>query len=256
MNRIRAILATAAVGLVAGLALAAPAQATETTPEPVCGTWQLRGTTGAYPAIVFGPTPAGAEVKNERKAELVKPTGEAPGVEFAAYNLDVTGPATVTATVDLSDGAEAISEAVRMFAYAAPDADTINDAPDVKAVATSDHNTLTFVAPDGVGTLGFTYDSSNATAGKVTVMDVKINDRPVSFTKCPEPEESPSASPSPTKPPTKAPARPTATPSELPLTGPGDGINPLAILLPMGAVLVLGGVGFVLVRRSRHRFVA
>jgi hypothetical protein len=70
-----------------------------------------------------------------------------------------------------------------------------------------------------------------------------------------EPEET--ASPSPTAAPTKAPttrpasAAPTGTPATLPVTGSGGGLNPLAILLPMGAALVLGGVGFVLMRRRR-----
>lgn len=54
---------------------------------------------------------------------------------------------------------------------------------------------------------------------------------------------------------TTPPATPPATvgpkPSELPLTGPGDGVNPLAILLPIAFVLVAGGTGAVLMRRRR-----
>jgi hypothetical protein len=71
---------------------------------------------------------------------------------------------------------------------------------------------------------------------------------------CQPVDESPS--PGATKPPVKPKPKPIATPSELPLTGPGDGVNPLAILLPMAGALLLGGAAVVVGLRRRHRFTA
>lgn len=197
------------------------AKATPAEHEPVCATWKLRGATGQYPDITFGGAPAGAEVVSSSKVVLVKPTeGTMPGVEFAAYDLDVEldSATAVSVSYELSDGASTAAGAVRMFGYAEQDADTLNDAPDWSDVAEADEGSLTFEVPAGtIGTLGLVYDASNNSAGKATFTGLKIGDRAVSFTECEEPTPSPSVTtpaattPAATTPPATAP--PTVEPS-------------------------------------------
>jgi hypothetical protein len=248
------ILAVLALGAGLTLVAASPAAATNTTePKPVCGTWSA--------SVFAGPSPgapgASAVEHTATTATLTKPA-PGTGVEYLRKGLDIDGPAVVTVTVDAT-AAEAASGAVRIFGYSSATPNTMTDAPtygaplDMSAVATGPGElTFTVEAGEHLRALGFTYDSSNDTAGSVKFGPGTIGDRPINFNACPEASASPSVSPSPTKSPTKAPTRGvTATPSELPLTGPGDGVNPLAILLPIGGALLLGGVGFVLVRRRR-----
>src|SRR5688572_18931619 len=102
MNR-TALLAGAVTGAVFGVtavALAPAVQATVTphTQQVVCGNWEMRGATGAYPDVTFGGPPAGSSVA-KHSATLVKPgTGIQPGVEFAAKGLTVAAPAGLTVT--------------------------------------------------------------------------------------------------------------------------------------------------------------
>jgi hypothetical protein len=222
------------------------AKATPAEPEPVCATWQLRGATGPYPDVDFGDAPADAEVVSSSKVVLVKPTeGVQPGVEFAAFDLDVELEAATAVSVDyvLSDGASTAAGAVRMFGYVEQGADSVLTAPDWKDVAEADSGTLTFEVPAGkIGTLGLVYDDSNHAAGKVTFTNLAIGNRAVSFTECPEPTPSPSVTtPAATTPPATAP--PTVEPSATvpPVVGgpslPVTGVN----------VWTLGGAGLVLI---------
>lgn len=247
----------ALIGALVGLvALSVPAQATEQG-ETVCATWQLRGATGQYPAIVFGGAPAGSSVESSSSVKLVKPTeGVMPGVEFAAYDVDVEVATETTVSVDyvLGDGAATSAGAVRLFGYSEQDADTINDAPDWQDIAEGDSGTLVFTVPAGstIGTLGLVYDASNSATGYVRFTDMEIGNRAVSFTDCPEP--SPTVTASPSASPTVSPSQPGATPSAtttppagsdsdenaggggLPVTG-----TNVPLLLGAGAGLLIGG---------------
>jgi len=251
MNRIRAIIAASALALGAGLALAAPAQATEgTDPKPVCGTFVLRSATGEYPNVNFGPAPAGSSVVNAHKVELKKPAAPAvqPGVEFAAKDLAI-GPTEITVEYELTDGALPAAGAVRMFGYNSKNANTLLDAPTWQAVADTDHGTLSFTVPAGstLGTLGFAYDASNESAGLVTFRNAKAGNAPISFTKCEVP-----ASPTPTaKPPTQKPTSPPAVAGPqktLPKTGPRS-----AILGGGAGALVLLGLALYFLARERRK---
>lgn len=245
------VLALTAVA--AALAVADIARAATPEPEPVCATWNLRGATGQYPDVVFGDEPAGAEVVSSSKVVLVKPTeGTMPGVEFAAYDLDVEldSATAVSVSYELSDGASTAAGAVRMFGYAEQDADTLNDAPDWSDVAEADEGSLTFEVPAGtIGTLGLVYDASNNSAGKVEFTELKIGGQPVSFTECVPPTTPPAT----TAPPTTAPA--TTAPATVPPTvepsatvppvagGPSLPVTGVSIWHFLGAGLVLVALG-------------
>jgi LPXTG-motif cell wall-anchored protein len=213
-SRLAAALA-AMVGLMAAglVAVAAPAAATETQPEPVCeATWKMRGWDGT----AWTGKPSGAWI-TRTKVKLVKPQAAnesvQPGVEFAAFDLDIQAPAETEILVgvkyELGNGATVTSGAVRLFGYKAQNADTESVAPDYgPAVATSETgSTLVLKIPAGekLGTLGLVYDGSNSSKGWVKFRQMTIGQRPVWFTACPEPE--PTASATPTAAPTQ-----TATP--------------------------------------------
>lgn len=253
------------LGLVTGLmlaGLAAPAMATETEAGPACGTWTFYQATEAYPT----PLNAGAGNSSTDKdtATLVKPDGDTAvtGVEFSAKDLEIDGPTVITVDYAMSDGATPAAGAVRLFGYEAQEANTLTAAPTYgPAVANAESGTLTLTVSGPLGTLGLVYDASNATDGKVEFSNLKVGDLDSKFEACPEPEESPSPdptlSPLPTPSVTKGPiksASPTPSFSMLPVTGDDTGgINPLAILLPIGAVLVLGGAGAVVATRERRK---
>jgi hypothetical protein len=187
-----AILASAVLGVVAGgLTLAVmPVQAAPAVAKVVCGDWQARGATGAYPAVTFGGPPAGTEIITKHTAKLVKPaSGVQPGVEFAAKNLSITTTAVTGITVSYvpSADASAVSGAIRLFGYEVQNADTLMDAPDFQDVATSETGgTLTLTIPAGktIGTLGLVYDASNSSAGSVTFSGMMAGNRQVWFTPC------------------------------------------------------------------------
>lgn len=199
-------LAAALAGLVGLLAaglvgLAAPAQATETQPDPVCATWKMRGATGAYPAVVWGGAPDGSSV-SKLSAKLVKPAeGVQPGVEFATKDLEVQAPEgdEILVGVDYATAGNATTAAgaIRLFGYKVKNANTLTDAPDWKAVAESEsgHLVLTIPAGQKLGTLGMVYDASNTSNGSVTFSDLKIGTRPVQFTACEEPTPTPTPKP-------------------------------------------------------------
>lgn len=207
-------------GFVSLTALAAGATTrTGTGTGPVCATWQMRGATGAYPAVVFGGAPAGSSV-SKGTAKLVKPAeGTDPGVEFATRDIRVTAYHEVLVGADylLGDGASSSAGAVRMFGYQAKNADTLNASPDWTATASQESGHLVFTIPAGkkLGTLGFAYDASNNTKGSVTISKLTIGEREVPFTRCgPGPIRTTSApastSPSPSHP---GPIRTTTSPS-------------------------------------------
>lgn len=203
----KTLLASLAAGVLVALGLGGPVYATPDTdePEPVCATWQARGATGTYPDVTFGGKPAGTEI-SKSTAKLTKPEGVDPGVEFASKDLGV-GPLEQEAHVRVeyatSGGASTAAGAIRMFGYEDKNADTLNDAPDFKAVAESESGVLLFTAPAGkkLGTLGLVFDASNNTQGAVTFSGMTIGERPVSFTACPSVPET-------TKPTTTSPAAP------------------------------------------------
>lgn len=263
-----ALLALAAAVLIA-LATGSPGAFAATDAEPICGTWKLRGAVGTYPEISFTDAPEGAAVNSASKVTLAKAEDDdtedagLPGVEFAAYDLEVSLPdgGNLVVFYRASEALATSAGAVRLFAYRDRDADTINEAPDWSAVAEAQEGQLQITLPPGatLGTVGVTYDGSNVVRGTVVFEDMTINignaGHSVSFVEC-EAEATPSATAS-AQPTTQAPttrptsASPTGTPSTLPVTGSGGGLNPLVILLPMAAALIGGGVGFALMRRRR-----
>ena len=253
--------------LIALVSLTTPAHATEQG-ETVCGTWQLRGATGQYPAITFGGAPAGASVESASSVKLVKPTeGVMPGVEFAAYDLDVSvvNETTVSVGYQLGDGAASSAGAIRLFGYSEQDADTINDAPDYgPAIAGGESGTLVFTLPAGsdLGTLGLVYDASNSAAGYVRFTELEVGNRPVSFTTCPTPEPTATATPGPTATatPTAGPtAQPSSSASAPPVASPGLPVTGTRtmVLVGAGVALLLGGVlVYFGLRRRRVDFAA
>lgn len=255
------------LGLVTGLALAglaAPALATE-TPGPACGTWTFYQATEAYPAPLTKGD--GNSNTNGTTATLIKPDEDSAvaGVEFSAKDLEIDGPTTITVDYVMSDGATPAAGAVRLFGYEAQGANTLTAGPDYgPATADAESGTLTLTVDGPLGTLGLVYDASNATDGKVVFSNLKVGELNAKFEACPEPEDTQSPSPNPTatggpSPLPTATAGPTrgpisATPSMLPVTGADSGgVNPLAILLPIGAVLVLAGGGMFLLARERRQ---
>jgi LPXTG-motif cell wall-anchored protein len=227
-SRLAAALA-AMVGLMAAglVAVAAPAAATETQPEPVCeATWKMRGWDGT----AWTGKPSGAWI-TRTKVKLVKPQAAnenvQPGVEFAAFDLDIQAPAETEILVgvkyELGNGATVTSGAVRLFGYKAQNADTESVAPDYgPAVATSETGStlvLTIPAGEKLGTLGLVYDGSNSSKGWVKFRQMTIGQRPVWFTACPEPE--PTASATPTAAPTQT-ATPTTGPTQTATPKPQD----------------------------------
>lgn len=275
--RIRSLIVAAA--LVAAPALAAVASpsyaATPDAPAPVCATWKAEGATGAYPAVTFGGKPAGTVI-GESTAKLVKPTeGVSPGVQFAAKDVGVEAPeggTTVTVSYELSDGASSSAGAVRLFGYDTPGADVLLDAPDWQDIASGDSGTLTLTVPAGeqIAVLGLVYDASNDKQGAVTFSGMKIGERPVSFTTCPEPEPTDTATPDPSGSSSPSPsgsATPSATSSSspattdpggsagtddgLPVTGPGVGV-----IVGLGVMLALVGAVAVMATRRGRKFEA
>lgn len=270
MRQARRLAATAVIVVLAAIAgwiamdSATARAATPTEHEPVCATWKLRGTTGTYPDIDFGPKPAGAEVVDEDTVRMVKPTeGEKPGVEFAAFDVDFTAESLtwVSVSYKLSEGASTASTAIRMFGYEDQGADTIHDGPDYGPdIAEADEGSLTFQLPAGakLGTLGLTYDSSNNAEGVVTFTEMKIGGQPVSFTPCEQPSPSPSVTtPAATTPPATPPATdPAATPSAtVPPVAGGPSLPVTGVGLPaiVGAGVVLLGLGALLFLLTRNR---
>lgn len=268
-TRLAAALAAMVGLLAAGLVtLAAPAaSATETQPEPVCeATWKMRGWDGT----AWTGQPEGSSV-TKTSAKLVKPQAAnesvQPGVEFAAFDLEVQAPADdeihVSVKYELADGASVTGTAVRMFGYKAQNADSENVGPDWKVIATSETGgtlVLTIPAGEKLGTLGLTYDGSNSAKGSVTFSDMEIDGRPVWFTACPEPEPTVTATPTaqPTQTATPGPggtATPEPTQSAAPVpTLPVTGSTPLWFALAGLAALGSGALLFVLARRRQISF--
>lgn len=274
--RLAAALAVMAGLLAAGLTgFANPAQATNhvharasIAQEPICeATWKMRGATGAYPDVEFGGPPQGSAV-TKTTAKLVKPaTGTQPGVEFAAFDLDVVAPAgdEILVGVDYATagGATTTAGAVRLFGYKVKSADTINDAPaygpDV-AGAESGHLVLTVPAGQKLGTLGVVFDASNSSQGSVTFSDLTIDGRPVWFTGCPEPDPTVTPTPTPSTPnvtPTATASVPTGQPSASPSaepTLPITGSTPMWMVLAGLSAAGAGALLVVLARRRRVTF--
>jgi len=269
IRKLRALVVLGAgLGLALGLgltALAAPAMATD-TPGPACGTWTLYQATEAYPAPLTKGEGNSSNDKNT--ATLVKPDGDpaVTGVEFSAKDLEIDGPTTIKVDYAMSDGATPAAGAVRLFGYEDQDANTLTDTPTYgPAVADAETGTLTLTVTGPLGTLGLAYDASNSTTGTVLFSNLRVGDLSGKFEACPEPEETgspspgtggPSPLPSLTAGPTRGPIKATPTPSfsMLPVTGDDtDGTNPLAILLPIGGVLLLAGAAAVVLTRERRK---
>lgn len=259
LKRLRSAVVLTAVVWVAALVFAPTANATEDQePVTVCPTWKLRGATGPYPAVVFGPAPAGSEVVDADTVVLKKPTGEAlvqPGVEFAAFDLDISGAAVITVDYELEGSTEGApihgAGAVRAFYFADQDANTVTGTVAGFAAADSDSGTLSIPVVGHIGTLGMVYDDSNHTTGTVTFSNLKIDDNPVSFLDevCASPSPSASASAPASASPRPSTSSPAAAP--LPVTG-----SPVGLLTATGAGLVILGGAVVLLMRHRRRFEA
>lgn len=203
------VLALTAVA--AALAVADIARAATPEPEPVCATWKING---------VGGEPSGSNIDSASQATLVKPEGENSGVEFVTNDLDLTAGAdelVISVDYSLVNGSTAAT-AVRLFGYAdqgvdpaSPSAGAPDYGPDI-AEAESGTMTLTIPAGQSLGTLGVTYDASNTSHGTLTVRNMMVDERAVSFTECEEPTPSPSmTTPAATTPPATAP--PTVEPS-------------------------------------------
>jgi hypothetical protein len=225
----RNAVALSAAALVFGAVAAAATTASASTGDhakPICGTWTWKSAVIAYPGDMTSVKPEGSRTDGKYKVVLVKPTEVVPanaGVEFAARNLDISGPVTVTVKVDIGSEATADSGAVRMFGYSNAGANTLLDPPTYTTAATGDGN-LTFDVPAGshLRVLGFTYDASNPSKGEVSFSFLKIGKQLVSFKGCPEPTATPTATP--TANPTTNP--PTAEPTDEPTGAPGAGDKP------------------------------
>lgn len=138
------------------------------------------------------------------------------GTDFSTSNLDLEVNAGDFILVDyqLYDFDNAAAGAVRMFAYAEPDASTegggTGDSPWQVAIVPGDtlNGTLEIEFPTdaAIGTFGITYDASNDTEDYVTFTNLRYDNHseitPISFCNAPEPPvtetvtESPSPSPS------------------------------------------------------------
>lgn len=257
------------VGLLAAGLVSAPAQATNHvhTPaaqDPVCATWKMRGATGAYPEVTFGGPPAGSSV-SASSATLVKPAeGVAPGVEFAAFDLEIQAPAgdEILVGVDYATagGATTAAGAIRLFGYADQDANTLTDAPDYgPAVAESEsgHLVLTIPAGQNLGTLGVVYDASNSSSGSVTFSGMTIGNQPVQFTTCPEPTPTATATPGPTQTATPGPTataepEPTGSATAAPVPGLPVTGSRTAVLAGIGAIVCAAGAVLILAARRRR----
>lgn len=283
-TRLAAVLGAVVLGL-GGLALASPSSAKPATAPVVCSTWVMRSATGAYPAVVFGPAPAGSSVA-KFSAVLKKPTsGIAPGVEFVSKNVPVTVTSATLVKVDYSlAGASYASGAVRLFGYEDQNANTLLDAPDWQDTATALDGTLVLNVPAGksIGTLGMVYDASNDAEGTVTFTALKVGAKIFRFTTCPPvPSHAPSASASASasashapsasasasasvRPPSASPSRTspspsrTAVPSQSSSVGApgssGDDQTPVADRLPLtgpsggtGKLWILSGLGGIMI---------
>lgn len=256
----RRLLVAAAIGAAALLVWAAPAQAGDG--DAVCPTWTLRGATGAYPNVVFGEAPAGAEVASGTEVKLVKPAeGVQPGVEFATTDagIELDQPGDITVAYQLADGAKPDAGAVRLFYYDHVAGSTVTEAPTGFKAADADAGTLTIAGVTKVGTVGLVYDASNDSAGSVTFTDLKVGGEVVHFTgEACKPPTSPSPSPSAT---TKAPAggaphttAPATKAPTLPVTGSSFPMVTAAAF--GGGGVLLGGAALLVFRRRRTRFTA
>lgn len=220
------------------------AKATPAEHEPVCATWKING---------VGGEPSGSNIDSASQATLVKPEGENSGVELVTNDLDLTAGAdelVISVDYSLVDGSTAAT-AVRLFGYAdqgvdpaSPSAGAPDYGPDI-AEAESGTMTLTIPAGQSLGTLGVTYDASNTSHGTLTVRNMMVDERSVSFTECEEPTPSPSVTtPAATTPPATVP--PTVEPSATvpPVAGgPSLPVTGVSIWHFLGAGLVLVALG-------------
>ncbi|MGH3679759.1 MAG: ComEA family DNA-binding protein [Natronosporangium sp.] len=181
--------AVAALGVAAGaVALAGPAQAQDGH-FPDAG-WQVRDfNVGWVPA-------AESAIVNATTVELTKPAGDiGTSMETTNLGLPVMAGDEISVTVEKLGGATADAGAVRLFYYDHPDADTNGAAPTAFAADDGSGGISVTVAADGtVGTLGMTYDASNASAGTVQFSDLTVGETLVLFHAPSDPD------PDPTKP--------------------------------------------------------
>lgn len=204
------------------------------------------------------PVPSANSAVSDEDIALVKVDG-AVGTDAVTWDLDTTG-SELTVHYELSGGATIDAGAVRFFAYDHADADTALTAPTYgPAIADAASGTLTLnIASGSIGTVGVTYDASNASTGTVTFTNLTLDGEEIAFiADCPEtpeptepaPSESPSASPTPGS---TGGDDDTANPT-LPRTG-----SSLPVVLGGAAVLLgLGGGGLMLLaRRKRPTFTA
>lgn len=266
MRQARRLAATALIVVLAaivGWIAMDSATARAATPEqdPICAEWKLRGATGAYPAVVFGDTPAGATVVDAKTVKLVKPaSGVDPGVEFAAFDLDfeATTETIVAVKYELGDGAATSAGAVRFFGFEEQGANTVTGTTKWMELAVPDQGTLlhTMAAGEKLGTVGMVYDASNNTAGSVTFSEMTIGGRAVSFTECEEPTPSPTVTtPAATTPPATTGPTPTAPATPPVLGGPSLPVTGPTIwhAVGLGGILLGAGLLFVLVFRPRRK---
>lgn len=253
--RITRLAAAAVIGMAVGLLLAASPARADDGHYPAAG-WLLRD-------IGLGETdwrPGGAAestIVTATTVELSKPDGATgTSVETTDLGLAVTAGTVISVDYEVVDGVDVFAAgAVRLFYYASADADTLAMAPTAVAVADGSGTLSLAVLADGtVGTLGLTYDASNASAGTVRFSNLMVGDREVLFVRpAPEPTEpSPSPDPEPGQP------EPAATPvaaggNELPTTGSGWVLPAVGV---GGAALVAGLALVAALRRKTPTFTA
>jgi len=213
-----------------------------------------------WPDPVGDPVEAEYSTVTTTEIKLVKTDG-AVGTDATIPDLGVTG-SQLTVHYELSGGATLDNGAIRFFAYTSPDANVsgAGQAPNVVAIASAQSGILTLdLAGGAIGTVGFTYDASNASTGTVTFTNLMLDGEQLAFiSECPESTpatESPTPSASPTPGASPSPGV-TAEPSTAPSTEAGPTLPTTGSSLPVvlgGAAVLLGLTGGGLMALARRR---
>lgn len=206
-------------------------------PPALCSTWTARSTSaGTWGAAATGTTVSADSIS------LTKPGAAVTDGTEATSKVDLTGGDALTVSVALSNGAKTDAGAIRMFYYHTSNPNTMTDAPAGFAALEEGHTSITIPTSGHIGLIGFTYDGSNNSTGKVTFSGLKLGGDKLAF-KC--------AAASPTPSPQASHTSGTST-TNLPVTGAPTG----KIALIAGCVIAAGIGAIAIVRRRQTRFIA